>query len=396
MYIGNFNHAGWTLSRTNVYFMPLACLPPNTTLMFVTDGIKDLMDVEELSRFAVSIRNGVIPPDYQNTTRRRWRGRDPAAELDRFLAPRREYIPQPQLRAYRTRLLELLRRDAKRPANTLPQLSDVCKAIILSALVRHATDDLTVLAVRLPGSGSADAAMRYIRNRPHSWQEYRANMNSRPASVVSASSYGGYSAYHHMNDTDRIDRSPADVLRRRQRDSAPFDLSRGTQANSPSGDESDVGTDGGYDMDAYRSQSGSPPSPYLGGQSAPGSPASFMAATPSAPASPVPTPAMHAETARRLEAVRRSGTVRPQSFAAYQAARHIYASEGIDADGYHSDDPHSSGQFGDHRQSKRASGIFKTPSLRTLRKLFRKTRDYEGATTGMDGVSFSSTPLRPA
>ncbi|RKP09882.1 hypothetical protein THASP1DRAFT_22339 [Thamnocephalis sphaerospora] len=395
--LGNFNHSGWTLSRTNVYSLPLARLPPNTTLMFVTDGIKDLMDVEELSRFSTSIRNGVIPPEYQTiTTRRRWRSRDPAAELDRFLAPRREYIPPPQFHAYRTRLLDLLRRDIKRPLDTPPQLSDVCTAIILSALVRYATDDLTVLAVRLPGRGSADAVMRSVRPRPHSWQEHRASMNSRPASIASASSYGAGSMYAHATDAELAELSPAEALRRRKRESAPADLFRGVHPHLPSGDESDSAMNGASsvisDLDAQRSRSGSPPSPYLEANSAPGSPASMAPTTVTlASASPIPTPSMTAATAARLAAVTRSNAVRPRT-------QSTYIAESADADGYLSAASNSSAPADMARRRKRTrSLIFKTPSLRTLRNLFRKPRDgNEDAESTTTTATITSSPLRMA
>ncbi|KAI9597053.1 hypothetical protein BDF19DRAFT_412057 [Syncephalis fuscata] len=396
--LGNFNHSGWTLSRTNVYSLPLARLPPNTTLMFVTDGIKDLMDVEELSRFTVNIRSGIIPPEYQiPNNRRRWGSRDPALELDRFLAPRREYLSQPQFMAYRTRLLELLRRDSKRPADMLPHLSDVCSSVILSALVRYASDDLTVLAVRLPGRGSADAAMRSIRPRPHSWQERRPGYPSRPASIASASSFGG-SAFLPPTDAELAELSPAEALRRRKRDTAPADLFRGALNFPPSGDESDpevnrsfTGSPSPPPMMSYSPSSSPPSGSYFDVSPPPMDPVPPMP-IPATIATPVPTPSMTAATAARLASATRSNAVRPRAHSAY-LGNGLNGIDAIELDGgYTSAASNSSAPADPDRRRKRSrSLVFRTPSLKTLRNLFRKHKDAaDGATP--DGLPTS--PLR--
>jgi hypothetical protein len=48
--VGNLNHAGWTLSRTNVYAIPLTQIPKETCLMMVTDGVKDVLNASELTQ----------------------------------------------------------------------------------------------------------------------------------------------------------------------------------------------------------------------------------------------------------------------------------------------------------------------------------------------------------
>lgn len=282
----------------------------------------------------------------------------------------------------------------------LPHLSDVCSSIILSALVRYASDDLTVLTVRLPGQGSADAAMRSIRPRPHSWQERRTGYPSRPASIASASSFGGGSPFLPPTDAELAEMSPAEALRRRKRDSAPVDLFRGALNFPPSGDESDPeaasrsfnGSPSPPPMMTY-SPSSSPPSGSYFDHSPPPMDVVTPALTPAAIATPVPTPSMNAATAARLASINRSRTVRPRTHSAYLANEVIGHIDAIDLDGYASAASNSSAPVDPNRRRKRSRNlVFRTPSLKTLRNLFRKHKDSIDGTT--PDTMPNSSPLR--
>ncbi|TPX30415.1 hypothetical protein SmJEL517_g06011 [Synchytrium microbalum] len=147
--LGNMNHDGRLLSRTNVYRIPTSLTTeiPNLVAVFCSDGVKDQMQAENIAAFFTSIDQGLA---HTGGIPREEAGFIDIDELFRKVRPVGVLEDASDERAARE-----ITEAAQACDDDGINLPAICTALVHTAIARRSFDDCTVLAVNLSQRNSS-------------------------------------------------------------------------------------------------------------------------------------------------------------------------------------------------------------------------------------------------